>query len=203
MTTAIATAIDLLQAPPDTALPIHLNVGRSYLSQMIKDRGFTRGAEIGVWEGGFAAKLLAPNPGLELICVDPWQSLDDYKEGKNDPKRMAAAYATARATLAPYTCTFLKMTSSAAAPKVPDGSLDFCYIDGNHLFDHVLNDIQLWLPKVRSGGIIAGHDYTSKKTLKSFIQVDRAVNQYTRDHSIDPWFILAGDKSASWLWVKR
>lgn len=182
--------------------PIRLDMRRNQLGAIFAAAGFRRGAEIGVWEGDYAESLCRPNPELELICVDPWSAQADYKEGKNDAARMAAAYESARARLAPYRCTLLKMTSSAAAPTILDGSLDFVYIDGNHLLEHVLNDLRLWVPKVRPGGIVAGHDYLTKKP-KSFIQVQRAVDQYATDHAIDPWFILAGDRSASWLWVKR
>jgi predicted O-methyltransferase YrrM len=197
------TVETLFQADLGAELPIRVDVGRSFLAEIIKVLGYTRGAEIGVWEGAYSVKLCAPNPGLELICVDPWQTVVDYKENKNDARRMALAYDRARAALAPYNCRFMQMTSVEAAPQIPDGSLDFVYIDGNHLFAHVLNDIQLWAPKVRAGGIVAGHDYTSKKGQKSYIQVDLAVNEYTHAHAIDPWFVLTGDKTASWLWVKR
>lgn len=197
-----AAELPMLHAPADAALPIRIDVGRSYLATIIKDCGFTRGAEIGVWEGGFAAKLCEPNPGLELICVDPWSSQADYKEGKNDPGRMLAAFETAKTRLAPYHCTLMKMTSADAAPMIPDGSLDFCYIDGNHLLPHVLRDMALWLPKVRKGGVFAGHDYDQHKP-KHFIQVKKAVDQFTKDHGIHPWFVLAGDKSTSWMWVVR
>jgi len=198
-----ATDLDALQVPDHAELPVRLNVGRSYLATIIGAVGFTRGAEIGVWEGAFAEKLCAPNPGFHLTCVDPWSTQPDYKEGKNDHARMAAAFQTAKSRLDAYNCRLMKMTSAEAAPQIEDGSLDIVYIDGNHTLPHVTKDIQLWLPKVRSGGVIAGHDYTSKKGHKSFIQVAPAVDQYTRDHAIAPWFVLAGDKSASWMWVVR
>jgi predicted O-methyltransferase YrrM len=52
----------------------------------------------------------------------------------------------------------LKMTSEAASQLFEDQSLDFCYIDAEHKFESVNKDIQLWLPKVKNGGWIAGHD---------------------------------------------
>ncbi len=47
------------------------------------------------------------------------------------------------------------------AAKYEDGSLDFVFIDGDHSFESVSKDIAAWLPKVRPGGIIAGHDYSA------------------------------------------
>jgi hypothetical protein len=186
---------------PDAPSPIKLPLGRTHMAGAFAVAGFHRGAEIGVWEGAFAEKICRQNSNLSLTCVDPWRIQPDYKEGKNDSARMEDAYHTATARLAPYHCTFLRMTSAEAAERVEDGSLDFVYIDGNHLFEHVMRDLQLWSKKVRRGGVVAGHDYGARKKHKTFIQVEEAVNQFTRDRSIRPLFVLAGDKSASFLWV--
>lgn len=200
------TAHDLLAAvtrAPAGASPITLDASRSDMAAMFALAGFHKGAEIGVWEGGFAEKICRHNSNLALTCVDPWRSMADYKEGKNDPARMEQAFRTARKRLEPFACTFLRMTSAEAAEHVEPGSLDFVYLDGNHLFEHVLRDLKLWAPKVRSGGMVSGHDYGARDKHKAFIQVKPAVDQFAREHAIDPWFVLAGDKSASFLWVVR
>ena len=49
--------------------------------------------------------------------------------------------------------------SAEAAKKFEDESLDFVYIDANHSYEFVKEDIAAWLPKVKKGGIIGGHDY--------------------------------------------
>jgi len=54
---------------------------------------------------------------------------------------------------------FLIGDSTEMANRVPDGSLDFAFIDGDHSREGVERDIRAWLPKVRQGGIIGGHDY--------------------------------------------
>ena len=54
---------------------------------------------------------------------------------------------------------FMQMKSCMAANLVADDSLDFVFIDADHSYESVLDDIILWYPKVKSGGIIAGHDY--------------------------------------------
>jgi len=40
-----------------------------------------------------------------------------------------------------------------------DGSLDFIYIDGNHAYEYVKRDIEIWWPKLKKGGLFSGHDY--------------------------------------------
>jgi hypothetical protein len=176
--------------------------GRQFLVELFAEHQCSRGAEIGVWEGDFAEKLCKANPQLHLICVDPWRPQKGYLEVKNDRARLEAAFATAQQRLQRYDCTFMRMTSHDAAVNVPDGSLDFIYVDGNHLFDHVIADLTAWAPKVRTGGFVAGHDYKDYEN-KSFIQVKRAVDQFTRDHDIDPWFVLAKEKSPSYYWQVR
>lgn len=55
----------------------------------------------------------------------------------------------------------LRLTSLQAAALFPDEFFDGVYIDANHKYEHVKQDITLWLPKVRKGGVLAGHDYWS------------------------------------------
>lgn len=181
------------------------NRGRRFLVEMLAQRGCTRGAEIGVWEGAFSEMLCKGIPNLSLICVDPWRIQQDYVEvKKNQSDRMNAAHDKAVQRLQSFDCKFMRMTSLEAAELVPDGSLDFVYIDGNHLFNHVLADLKAWSPKVRAGGFVAGHDYGEFAKPKPFIQVKDAVDQFTLECGIDPWFVLAGDKSPSYFWeVKR
>ncbi len=57
----------------------------------------------------------------------------------------------------------MHMTSAEAAKLVPDSSLDFVYIDGDHTYEGVTDDIRLWLSKVKPGGMIGGHDYANSK----------------------------------------
>lgn len=182
-----------------TIYPQH---GRRYLVGMLAEHGCTRGAEIGVWEGRFSEMLCRGIPNLHLACVDPWCPQARYIEVKNEADRLDAAYATAQARLKTFDCQFMRMTSIEAATRVPDGSLDFVYIDGNHLREFVLEDLEAWSPKVRRGGFVAGHDYGEPAKKKPFIQVKDAVDQFTREHGIECWFVLAGDKSPSYFWVK-
>jgi SAM-dependent methyltransferase len=68
----------------------------------------------------------------------------------------------------------VREASPAAARHVPDGALDLVYIDGDHNYEPVKADLLAWLPKVRPGGWVAGHDYT---TALDQCGVVRAVNE--------------------------
>lgn len=64
------------------------------------------------------------------------------------------------------------MSSSDAVKFIPNGYADIVYIDACHDYKSVKRDIELWIPKVRVGGIIAGHDYESNEYDERFIDLD-------------------------------
>src|SRR5262249_3794937 len=53
----------------------------------------------------------------------------------------------------------LKMSSEKAALLFEDGSVDFVFVDGDHGYEAVKRDLAAWFPKVKAGGVLAGHDY--------------------------------------------
>lgn len=184
---------------PVNGIAISKTARRKDLGVLFQRLGYRRGAEIGVWAGEFSEQLCLANPGVSLICVDPWKAYDTYGDPKNDQKRLAAAYQTATARLKPYGCDLKRMTSLEAAATVPDGSLDFVYLDGNHGKEYVLADLAAWVPKVRPSGIVAGHDYEIKKK-HAHLQVQEAVDEFAGIHAIAPIYILTNDGSPSFFW---
>lgn len=188
-------------------LPIALPaMGRAHLPALCRELGFTKGAEIGVWRGAFSASFCQVNPKLHMLCVDPWLSYPAWQDTKNalepeaQERLMAESYRDAVARLTPLNCTIVRKFSAKAVRDVPDRSLDFVFIDGNHVYDAVLEDLTLWAPKVRSGGWIGGHDFRVFSN-KPTIHVVAAVTDYTKQHGIDPWFVLAADRTPSFMWV--
>lgn len=182
--------------------PIMTRLSRNQFPVLFASLGFRAGAEIGVWCGEFAEVLCRGMTGLRLLCVDPWQAYGEYHERKNDQGRLDRAYAETRARLEPFTCVIERRTSLDAARLVADASLDFVFIDANHRKAFVLDDLAAWTPKVRAGGIIAGHDYGSTDR-RATIEVKDAVDEYTLAHGIAPVFVAAKDKAPSFFWVQR
>lgn len=197
---ALATFLGAFGVAGDSRPQFTYAAGRRDLCGLFRSMGYTRGVEVGVWSGRFSKVLCESIPGLELTCVDPWQSYAEYREPKNDQSLLDAAYLEACERLIPFRCTVMRMTSVDAARLVPDRSVDFVYIDGNHTREFVLQDLAAWTPKVRCGGIVAGHDYHLLPR-QPFIQVREAVDAFASDHGIEPVFVLAADKSPSYFWV--
>jgi predicted O-methyltransferase YrrM len=170
---------------------------REKLVMLFAELGFKRGAEIGVAEGNYSNLLCTLVPGLQIYCVDPYHEY--YRGGSilRTNEECEARYQVATKKLAAFDATFLRMTSVEAAKQIPDGSLDFVYIDGDHAFDFVMLDLIAWYPKVRSGGIVSGHDYYR---FRGAGVVD-AVNAFTHAHGVYEFF-LDDQRETSFFWAK-
>ncbi len=129
-------------------------------SQMVKE--FPSGStfvEVGCWKGRSAACMCVEiaNSGkdIDFYCVDMWDSPDE-----TDPN-LKGLYDKFLHNLQPVAPYFkpLKLKSLDAAVKFKDASLDFVFIDAGHDYDSVKADILAWYPKIKPGGILAGHDY--------------------------------------------
>lgn len=174
--------------------PMRVARSREHLPSLFYRLGFRSGAEIGVWKGQYSEALCAANPDLRLLCVDPWSSAH-----MRTSKDLDAAYREAKTRLAPYHCTLCRQLSVTAARDVPDASLDFVYVDADHSAQAVRSDLKAWLPKIRSGGIVAGHDYFSPP--RRTLAVKPTVDRYVRWHQISPWWVLTADYKPSFMWV--
>lgn len=172
--------------------------------ELYAELGLKVGAEIGVDRGLFAADICKANPGVKLFGIDPWMDYPEYGENYVQPYA-DACYAEAQARLSPYRVELIRQTSMEAVHQFADNSLDFVYIDGNHAYTFVRDDIREWAKKVRPGGIVSGHDYCRPKNRNrwQFQEVIRAVNEYVAENNIAPWFILRGRGCSGWLWVKE
>ena len=99
-------------------------------------------------------------------------------------------------------CKIIEQTSMRAACDVPEGGLDFVYIDGDHSFDAVMCDLIEWSKRVRHGGIVSGHDYIEK-----YRGLRRVVDVYTEFHKCILYLTepqrKGADKYISYFFVKK
>lgn len=167
--------------------------GREVLPELYNELGYKVGAEIGVMNGDFSLLICEKVPGVKMFCIDPWTPYGRrVTQGLQDRR-----FRRAQNKLNEFGVTFIKKTSMDALADIPDGSLDFIYIDAIHEFDFVMMDLICWAKKVRPGGMISGHDYVNLHGCG----VIPAVNAYTRGNDIHTWYVTV-EFLASFFWVK-
>jgi len=139
------------------------------LAQQIEAKGWTHGAELGVYKGMTLIYQLARFKELHMLAVDTWtphvqeadvpspEGFRSYEEDDLDAylqtiqRRIAELDAVDR-------CEIMRMTTDRAADFVAPQSIDFVFIDADHTYEGVKNDILRWAPKIREGGMLLGHD---------------------------------------------
>lgn len=110
--------------------------------------------EIGTDSGSMAIEILKSNPTATLICVDPYKSYIDYKDAINNVTGDDLFYKTQFQLQRKFgnRIIFIRKFSSEAARLIPD-DIDLIYIDGNHQYKYVLEDLELYFPKLKKGWI--------------------------------------------------
>jgi hypothetical protein len=182
-------------------MPIQLPISREReLPALFCELGYAIGAEIGVEQGKYSETLCKAIPDLRLYSIDPWIA---YDRGSHviPQRKLDRYYAEAVERLKPYNCEIVKRYSLDMARKLRPGTLDFVYIDGNHEFEYIIQDIIQWSKIVRSGGIISGHDWCIDIKGRLPFHVIQATRVYTEVYDIRPWFKTA-DHAPSWFWIK-
>lgn len=161
------------------------------------------GAEIGVFTGALSTRLLERDD-VTLYMVDSWStSADDSDYAKSGDFHAALSQqqqdqyyeATKRVvSFAGDKAKIIRKPSVEAAADIPDASLDFVFIDADHSYEGCKADIEAWLPKVKPGGLLSGHDY--KNTDYPCFGVEKAVDEFSRDSNLPvdlgqnfTWFI--------------
>lgn len=188
---------------------------RDDMYKLFAELGFTTGLEIGIEKGKNAQTMFEIIPNLKLFGIDPY---------KLHPQASFAYHAAKRNWNDEYqkNCkkqclkrmngrnfTLLEGFSEDMITKVEDNSLDFVYIDADHSYDFVMQDMILWGRKLKKGGIMSGHDYFPENDKSGRrAKVTQAVNDYAKVHNIKFYVtdehhaLLMGDIYPSWFWVK-
>lgn len=139
------------------------------------------GVEIGVEYGLNAKTILRFLPIEKLYLIDPYtgKSGDSiFKEAKKFLKKFNSKI------------EFIRKTSEEAIKEIPN-NLDFVYIDGNHNYEDVKRDIELYYIKVKKNGIIGGHDFWANQIGVCKAVLDFVSHNNLKLHgNLTDWWIL-------------
>jgi len=148
------------------------------------------GVEIGVFKGTFSRMLLRKLNIGRLYLIDPYFRYDGYKDDLGT-ENFSKLRATAHKKLSVFpNKMFIRTSSEEAAGLFKEGSLAFVYIDGNHNYEYVKKDIELYWSKVKKGGLIGGHDMDG-----SFLGVCRAVVEFANKKKVT----IHGEQNEWWI----
>lgn len=140
------------------------------------------GAEIGIAFGGFSREILKLWNGSMLYLIDPLVNQDPsvYKENQKAMNFENYANHDIPQLLEDHKgkTTWLREYSVEAAKGFEDEFFDFVYIDGNHAYEAVKDDLKAWWPKLKSGGLFGGHDYYNATDWPHWSEVKKAVDEW-------------------------
>lgn len=147
------------------------------------------GVEIGAGSGINSLNILRNLNMKQLFLIDPYTR---YMQDGSLSSDCSHSFNVAEKRLHKFrNCvTWIKKESSVAVDAVPS-DVDFVYIDGNHDYEHVKEDIALYYPKVKAGGVIGGHDFNGL-----YSGVPKAVLEFVGVHGLecsglmDEWWIV-------------
>lgn len=180
------------------------NISRDELPKLFKDMGLKVGAEIGVYHGEFTKKFC--EAGLKMYAIDPWAAYLGAGRSENKTDKQDLNYNIAQKNLSPYPdCKLIRKSSMDALEDFDDQSLDFVYIDGDHRFRYIAEDLTEWYKKVRSGGVISGHDYfcTAPNANNVLCHVKPVVDAFVKTYGLKSFYIIGqNDKTPSWVIIK-
>jgi len=149
------------------------------------------GVEVGLWKGDFASMMLDENRRLKWIAVDP------YSEYGARPKNQAWWDGICKKVVSKMDrfgdrFTLIRKSSKEGVKDLPN-NVDFVFVDGNHDYKFVCEDVSLFEKKIRPGGIMSGHDYF-------FEDIYKAVDEYAEEHNRDLQYSFDFDPYGIFWW---
>lgn len=148
------------------------------VSRLIAENGYTRVAEVGIGYGTHARQILQTTTVDHLYLIDPTVHYPNdgfaadilQQEAEIPGNHFNELADLIRAELKPWESryTWFRTPSlTITQEQIPDGSLDCVFVDADHSYPAVLNDLRFWWSKVRPGGQLLGDDYWMTSVAKA------------------------------------
>lgn len=160
------------------------------------------GAEVGVLKGRFSRRVLQHvNPRI-FYLVDVWEQIEGshYKDYAIR-RALRVVLHDFRSWIKDGVVRPLRGRSLEMVTLIPEESLDWVYIDGDHTEEGALHDFREWGSRVKRGGYIMGHDYEGKERYadRGASHVRRAVERWAQDVPLGPIGLTVQKPSTFWV----
>jgi hypothetical protein len=144
--------------------------------------------EIGVWRGEFSRKILDTIQPEKLCLIDPWKNFAEHDDkafsGREEDETMDAIHAGVcrlyAAEIKAKSVVVMREMSADALMKFADDTISFAYVDGDHSYQGVKNDLAALFPKMMAGGVMAFDDYHRRGWWGDGVL--RAIHEFIGDH---------------------
>jgi len=143
------------------------------LARIIKENDLKIGVEIGVKRGQNIAKILQVCPDFVFHAVDCWDPKLQYINWGKGAQTVNEQFFNKILHKYPKNIFKHKGYSMPVSAEFSDESVDLIFVDGDHEYEGCKMDIETWLPKLKTGGFMAGHDYGHER----FPGVKKAVDE--------------------------
>jgi hypothetical protein len=178
----------------------------SWLREVVKPQlGAVQWAvEVGVWRGDYSQIILDALQPERFFGVDPYELYEGYTDKPDvnefaNQKNLDALCDRVCNRFVNWGHTLYRLKGSEGAAVFSDETFDFVYLDGDHKYDAVVEDIAAWWPKVKPGGILAGHDYIERSHIEEF-GVIPAVTEFCERYNLKVQ--TTSESFATW-WVTK
>ena len=159
------------------------------------DKKLIKGAEIGVARGINSENILKELNIEKLYLIDVW---DNYIGGEYKGPMETNYNLTLKKFRNDKRVKIIKDFSSNVVKNIKDDSLDFVYIDGNHIYKYVYQDIEGWFPKIKKGGVIAGHDVFNGPEVLEAVKDFCSKNKIIFNIELPDWWFFKDCEVMTW-----
>jgi hypothetical protein len=177
---------------------------RENFGELLKEHNLNGvGIEIGVQRGDFARILLDTTELKEIILLDSWQHFENYQDLANHSQKMQDYLynLVKKRFVGEPRIRIIKGDCRIAVIGFEDESFDFIYHDANHTYEFVSEQLKAWFPKLKKGGIMAGHDYFDGEFDMGLFGVKSAVDEFVAANNIE-LHATTERECKSWWFIK-
>lgn len=145
-----------------------------YLSNLINQYNLKTGVELGVAAARHSEYILRNTSIEKLWSIDRWQHVEDYDDLMNlsqEDHDQLYEFACSKLKIFGDRSLVVRSDTTEASKLFKDHSLDFVYVDADHSYEGCKRDLLAWIPKVKIGGFITGHDLNWQSVFTAISEV--------------------------------